>query len=67
MVGFIVFVLGLTVVGIAAAAQLGEVYCLIVAVAWFIFLMNSSQKNKLKKTSPQNPGLPPDSSIAFHS
>jgi len=47
MVGWVSFILGLFIVGIAAAKQLGHIYCVPVAVGWYILLLRSSKKKKL--------------------
>jgi len=46
MVGWVVFILGLFIVGIAAAKQLGHVYCVPVAVGWYVLLLRASKKKK---------------------
>jgi hypothetical protein len=50
MVGWVAFILGLLIVGIAGANQLGPIYCLPVSVAWYILLLRASKGKK--QTSP---------------
>ena len=52
MVGWIAFILGLFIVCFAAAKGLGQIYCLMVAVAWYILLMRSINRAKKKRTAP---------------
>lgn len=46
MVGWVVFILGLFIVGTAAAKQLGDIYCVPVAVGWYILLLRASKKKR---------------------
>jgi len=46
MVGWVAFILGLFIVGFAAAKQLGQIYCVPVAVGWYVLLLRSSKKKK---------------------
>jgi hypothetical protein len=46
MVGWVVFILGLSIVGIAGAHKLGYSYCLLVAVSWYILLLRASKRKK---------------------
>ena len=46
MVGWLAFILGLIIVGVAAVKQLGHVYCAPVAVGWYILLLRASKKKK---------------------
>ena len=46
MAGWTVFILGLLVVGFAAANQLGEIYCLPVCVGWYVLLLKASRRKK---------------------
>ena len=48
MVGWIVFILGLAIVVLAAYQQLGFIYCLPVAVAWYTLLMRAFYMKKKK-------------------
>jgi hypothetical protein len=50
MVGWVAFILGLLIVGIAGANQLGAIYCLPVSVGWYILLLRASKRKK--QTSP---------------
>lgn len=47
MVGWLAFILGLLIVVFAAAKQLGHMYCVPVAVGWYILLLRASKKKKL--------------------
>ncbi len=46
MVGWVAFLLGLFIVGVAAAKQLGHIYCVPVAVGWYVLLLRASKKKK---------------------
>jgi hypothetical protein len=46
MVGWFVFILGLFLVAFAAVKQLGHIYCVPVAVGWYILLLRASKKGK---------------------
>jgi hypothetical protein len=44
MAGLIAFILGAFIVTFSAANQMGPLYCVPVAVGWYILLLNSSKK-----------------------
>ncbi len=46
MVGWVSFILGLMIVGIAGAHQLGYSYCFLVAVSWYILLLRATKKKR---------------------
>ncbi len=46
MVGWLAFILGLLIVAFAAAKQLGHIYCVPVAVGWYILLLRASRKKR---------------------
>jgi hypothetical protein len=48
MAGWIAFILGLFIVGIAAAKQMGHVYCLPVTVGWYVLLIQAGKREKKK-------------------
>jgi hypothetical protein len=50
ILGWVAFILGLLIVGIAGANQLGAIYCLPVSVGWYILLLRASKREK--QTSP---------------
>ncbi len=52
MVGWVAFILGLAIVCFAAAKGLGQIYCLPIAVAWYILLLRSIKKSKKKSAAP---------------
>jgi hypothetical protein len=49
MVGWFVFILGVVLVAVAAVKQLGQIYCVPVAVGWYILLLQASKKGKAGK------------------
>ena len=48
MVGWIVFILGLSIIVMAASQQLSFIYCLPVAVAWYTLLLRAFNMKKKK-------------------
>jgi hypothetical protein len=53
MVGWFAFILGLILVAVAALKQLGHIYCVPVAVGWYILLLRASKKGKAGKGRDQ--------------
>jgi hypothetical protein len=49
MVGWSAFILGLILVAVAALKQWGHMYCVPVAVGWYILLLRASKKGKAGK------------------
>ena len=46
MVGWFTFIFGLILVALAAVKQLGHIYCVPVAVGWYILLLQASKKGR---------------------
>ena len=44
MVGWIAFILGVSIVTLSAVGQMGHFFCVPVAFGWYVLLLNSSKK-----------------------
>jgi hypothetical protein len=44
MVGWIAFILGVSIVGLSAIGKMGYFFCVPVAFGWYVLLLNSSKK-----------------------
>ena len=53
MVGWIVFILGLAIIVMAAYQQLGFIYCLPVAIGWYTLLLRAVSNAKRSKASKE--------------
>ncbi len=46
MVGWVAFILGLLIVGVAGLNRSGHIYCLPLTVVWYIFLLRGSKTKR---------------------